>query len=537
MRQHYVSSALTVQRSTWVPPDGPHDYLRYYDTFANGSGADLDVTVTYAGELGAGVDAAVAATSDGDGSVETSDTWYATHDPVGFHVPTGHVWHDAVAVEPTVLALEDGYLPQTTFELTVPALTRVALMVFVVQMDAEELAAETCAWLAGAPVESLDGLTQMQLGQVVNWRIGGAPLIRLVSEETAVEEGGTLELSVSVVDVEGDAHEIAWDLDGDTLYDDASTETVTFDAGGLDGPGTAQAAVRATDAGGLERVLAVPIDVLNADPRFLSRPAGLSDGVVTVWRGSRWEYAIEVDDPANAGGVELDPVEVSAVEKPAGCHLFADLHLVWEVPTDGSVLGDHLVHLGAEDHDGGVAEQQFTLHVPDNSRPPAPTIVSPDESVVNRRRPELVVLNTSDPEDDPLVYEFQVATSTSFERASLLAAGNRLEDPSGQTSWTVTVDLLDGGRYYWRVWADDGHGDGPAAATFFDVDLDAVEDDAATDIRSDVTFPGPPTGGACGCRIAGAGADAAPFVFSILSLVLCAGGLVIHRGGTRRQER
>lgn len=507
MRQHYITSDLTVQRSAWVPETGAHDFLRYYDTFENGSSEAIDVTATYDGELGAWIDAAVAATSSGDTTVDTTDTWYSVYDPYGYYPPNGHVWYDTSALNPTSLALTSGYYPRTTFEFSVPPLSRVALTVFPVQMGTSIETSATCAWLAGTPAEAMEGLAAAEMMQIINWQAGGAPVIRLETEALEVEEGGTLGLSVAVEDLEGDTFDIGWDLDGDGDHDDGTSTSVVFDAAGLDGDTTAQVSVQAVDSESNERVLDISIEVLNAAPVFLSEPGGLVDGVLTLSRGQSWEYQIEVDDPANIDGTERDPVVVTVPQRPDGSIFFGDLRLQWNVPNEESVVGDHEVIIQADDREEGVAEQTFVIRVPANSPPDQPTILSPDRTVVSDPRPEFLVTNATDADGDDLIYQFQVNTAADFATATMVAAGNRMESPTGQTSWTITSDLEDGVRYYWRVWANDGRQDGPASSTYFDVDMSSTSEpdlDVSTDAETDVpSYTPPDESGGCGCHLVG----------------------------------
>ncbi len=529
MRQHYISSSLTVQRTAWVPSSGVHDYLRYYDTFENGSASAVDVTATYAGELDAWTSTVVAVTSSGDTVVDLFDTWYVCTDSYMSDTPNGHVWYDASALAPSSLTLST-YLPRTTFTFSVPPMSRVALMVFIVQMDTALMATASCDWLSDAPVGALEGLTTAEMMQILNWQAGGAPVIRLETSTLEVEEGATLDLTVTVQDLEGDSFDVAWDMDGDGVHDDSTATAVTFDASGMDGPASALVSVRAIDDESNERTLDVPIEVLNAAPVFTDEPAGLVDGVVIVSRGQSWEYQIVVEDPANADGTERDPVVVTVPERPEGSIFYGDMRLSWNVPNLESVVGDHPVSLLADDREGGETEQAFVIRVPANSPPGQPTIVSPDRTEVTVARPVMVIANAVDPDADPLIYQFQVSTSAGFESPSLVSAGNRVGNPSGQTSWTVTGDLEDQTRYYWRVWANDGRQDGPAASTYFDVDLSAASDpepDTSTDADTgDVDFIPPGDGPGCGCTlVAGDAGRADPLLLFVGVLVALVRGM------------
>jgi MYXO-CTERM domain-containing protein len=118
-------------------------------------------------------------------------------------------------------------------------------------------------------------------------------------------------------------------------------------------------------------------------------------------------------------------------------------------------------------------------------------------------RPDLVVGNSTDPDGDMLSYTFEVHTMGDFSPASFVAMGRVFEGSEGQTTWTLTSDLMDGQRYFWRVYANDGTSDSPMADTFFDVSIVPTADtdpDASTDVVTDTIWIPPATDdGTCGC--------------------------------------
>ncbi len=87
----------------------------------------------------------------------------------------------------------------------------------------------------------------------------------------SVAEGGTVGLTASGTDPEGGSLSYAWDLDDDGTFETAG-QTATFSAAGLDGPGSATVAVRATDPGGLTATASASVTILNAPPQ-VSTPA------------------------------------------------------------------------------------------------------------------------------------------------------------------------------------------------------------------------------------------------------------------------
>jgi hypothetical protein len=351
-----------------------------------------------------------------------------------------------------------------------------------------------------------------------------APTITLVTSlPLEVEEGGSLALEVSVSDPDGDAVTVYWELTGDGAFDDGTGTTATFEALAFDGPTTATVSARAQDATE-ETVLDIDIDVLNAPPQFLSDPA-VNPGLY-AYRGITWIYHLEVEDPANSDGTMRDPVFISVTDKPASMIFFGDNHFEW-TPRDADV-GPHLLRIEADDRESDEPNvQQVTIDVQANAPPGPPTIISPSATAVHDRRPTLVVQNAVDMDGDMLSYTFEVARTEDFAAPSMVARGSVFETPD-QTSWVVNTDLMDGNRYYWRVWANDGHADSSSVSTFFDVQLSSLPDDtdASTDVVDDWTPPLPtPSESTCGCRTVPGRASGLPLV--VVGLALAA--LVLRR--------
>ncbi len=549
MAQQYPTSSLTVQRTIWVPATGTHDYLRYFDTFGNGSSSPIPVTATYTGNLGSDSSTIVVATSSGDTLVSAADAWYSTHDSSSYDTPTGCAWWDGTALGPNTESLSSDSFT-TTFQFDVPALSTVALMIFVVQETTRAAAQATLEWLADLPEEAMEGLTGEEMMQVLNWQAGGAPVIRLLTDPLEVDEGGDLLLELDVQDLEGDTFTVAWDLDGDGSFDDGTGLTATWSAAGLDGPASGAVAVRATDSGGESRDMRMTIVVRNAVPVFSTDPA-VDPGLI-AHRGQTWEYRIAVDDPANVGGIIRDPVTVTVPVKPTGMIFFGDLRLRWAIPDSVDVIGDHQVRIEADDHEDGLGVQDFLITIPENTPPPAPVVVSPDHSVVSTVRPTLIIENVVDIEGDPIIYTFQVDSTGEFSTSTLVAVGQRNAAAGAQTTWVVNVDLADGNRYYWRVWANDGTEDSPATLTYFDVDLSAAEPDpepdassddpvdASTDTGWDISPPGDE--GGCSCTMAGSGGvaggrNAGLILAALMAVAGAALGLAGSGRGGRRASR
>jgi hypothetical protein len=347
-----------------------------------------------------------------------------------------------------------------------------------------------------------------------------APRLSMVTEDPSVPEGGTLDLEVAAIDRQGDPVTIEWDLDLDGDYDDATGETVTISAEGLDGPTTIQLGIRASDPSGNEDARVIEIPVLNAPP-VLSSPT-----TATVLINEVFTYTPEVSDP---GG---DVVEIEVQDRPVGMVLLPDGGVRW-TPTVEDV-GDHVLTYRATDDDDdpdvegdGDAVLPVTITVVANQPPTSPTILEPaPRSDVSVARPTLVVTNPTDPEDDALFLWFQVDDTDAY--LDPIASGPVEAGEDGTTSWDVPEDLAGGHRYYWRVWATDVNGAmGARAFSYFNVILPEedggdVGPDGGDGGPDDDAGPDEPRIEGCGC-----GAPASPARSAgTVALILIAAALI-----------
>ncbi len=94
-----------------------------------------------------------------------------------------------------------------------------------------------------------------------------------------VSEGASIGLSAAASsDPDGDAVTVAWDLDNDGLFDDASGVSATFSAAGLDGPGTRTVGVRVTDAVGNTDIARVAVQIVDTPPSLtVTGPAQIGE--------------------------------------------------------------------------------------------------------------------------------------------------------------------------------------------------------------------------------------------------------------------
>jgi subtilase family serine protease/flagellar hook assembly protein FlgD len=104
-----------------------------------------------------------------------------------------------------------------------------------------------------------------------------------------------------------------------------------------------------------------------------------------------------------------------------------------------------------------------------NGPPTAPRPLRPTGGEeVATATPELVVENATDPEDDPLVYRFEIDTSPGLDSPARQASPELPEGP-GETAWTPPVALAENAVHYWRAHASDGVDETPSALAAFRV--------------------------------------------------------------------
>ena len=118
-----------------------------------------------------------------------------------------------------------------------------------------------------------------------------------------------------------------------------------------------------------------------------------------------------------------------------------------------------------------MAVKSFVVESP-NSAPSAPVPNSPASGgTVSLLRPVLKVNNSTDVDGDDLTYSYQVSTNSSFTNIVSQISGVA-EGGGSTTSWTVSINLVDGNTYYWRSRAYDGQAYSNYSSTrAFSVDL------------------------------------------------------------------
>lgn len=514
-----VGGSLSVTRHAYVPASGG-DWLRYFDTIENTGAGVVEVTVTYSGNLGSDGSTTTWGSSSGDTTVTPADFWFGTDDTDSSGDPSlAHLFHgEGGMVTPTTQTLSGDNLT-STFEITVGPGETVAFLMFAFQGDnqaAVRAEVEALVWDVAGATEDMDG---GDLSLVVNFGLGGAPLVRWDPEQLfELPEGGSLELVARIEDREGDDYTVVWDLDNDGEFDDGDEESATVSAEGLDGPTTMTIGIMATDSEDNVSERHITLNVLNAPPYFTNEPE-----FTTVLIGQEWSFTPEVADP---GG---DEITVEVIDRPPGMVLLPDGGVRWEPEAED--VGERVISfLAVDDEDDpdvegdGDALIEITLTVSENQRPGAPVIISPDHmEEVNIARPTFVVENPTDPEGDVLRLYFEVSEDDTYQDP--IASGPQAMGADGTTSWTPLQDLDDGQLYNWRVWAEDAHIAGPADSSVFRVMLggggdggpDGGPGDGGPDDDGGPEDPNNVEPG-CSCQASGSNAGSAGLALALLAL-------------------
>lgn len=456
-----VIAGLSVKRIVYVPESGG-DYARYLEVLENPGTSAVTTAVNISGNLGSDTSTVVTSTSSGDSSVTIDDQWFATDDSSdGSGDPSlAHVFQgtsSTITAASVSVSYDDiAY----SWNVTVPAGARVALMHFAVMKPNRADAATEAMRLAEAPDDVLAGIDDY-LDDIQNFGIAtpGAPRVRFTGP-FSVDEGSPVMLSVAVEDLEGDSFTYAWDIDGDGAFDELPGETsYTVPAGTTDGPGAVRIGVSATDDAGNTTERYRSVNLQNVAPRITSHPP-LSTSV-----GANLRYMIEVDDPAGA----MDAPTFAVLEGPERMLVSPEGIVQW-TPGDSDVtaVGTTLtVRVSVDDGDGGTTEQSWEMTVSPNHAPMPPVPAFPiDMLSIADETPRLATANAHDFDLDPLTYQFEIDTVDTFDSPDLRQSGPLPETP-GFTAWQIEDPLPLNRIYYWRVWANDGMADSEIPQTGF----------------------------------------------------------------------
>ena len=133
---------------------------------------------------------------------------------------------------------------------------------------------------------------------------------------------------------------------------------------------------------------------------------------------------------------------------------------------DGMPDSWEMEHFGTLDRDGasdfdedGISDLDEFLNGTDprkiNHAPSMPVINAPEHGAeITQIQPDLVIQNSVDEDGDTITYEFELYSDE--EITILVASKSDVFEGTDTTSWSVSTDLNDNTRYFWRVRATDG---------------------------------------------------------------------------------
>lgn len=313
-----------------------------------------------------------------------------------------------------------------------------------------------------------------------------------------------------------------WDCTSDGSVDASSASAI--------GPtcvypddGTFVVTLTVTDDASAQATATATVTTTNVPPTITSTPSN------TATEGSLYSYPAAGTDPGTADTLSW----TLGASSPAGMTVAATGgEVLWTPGWTDALAGSVTAALDLADDDGGSTQQNWVITVdyldadqdgmpdtwevlngldptdaldalldPDGDGlinldewlggtdpnsfdgPSAPVLVTPIAGEeVGVARPELHLANATDPQADPLTYEFEVFADASAQ--SLLAAAAGVPEGSSllqQTFWTVTVDLPENADVFWRARAADPYtpGSWSPLESFF---VNAVEEAPPTPV-------------------------------------------------------
>ncbi len=181
---------IDVQRRIYVPDSGPNpgsNFARYFDTFTNNSGSTvtfkirfgsvMDGTTSHYNDLGSDSATDIFDSSNGDTTWDLSDYWVVSDDSSdgGGDPSLLHVIQGENSVEQVDWAMQAPYgsdFSELAWEfqnLVLAPGDTISLLTVFGQDNTRAEAADEAAYLLTKPLELTAGLTENELGTVVNW--------------------------------------------------------------------------------------------------------------------------------------------------------------------------------------------------------------------------------------------------------------------------------------------------------------------------------------------------------------------------------
>jgi MYXO-CTERM domain-containing protein len=517
-------AGLSVRRIIYVPSEGG-DYARYLEVLENTSATAVTTTVSVFGNLGSDSSTSLVTTSSGDSSLTTADDWFTTDDSDMSGDPSlAHVYQGSSSAIRVASVTQSSDNIRYTWNVTVPAGGRAAILHFAVQAGSRATAASEARRLAEPTDEILVGLDDY-LDDIQNFRIAtpGAPRVRFVASGT-VDEGAEIVIEAMVEDLEGETFTYSWDLDGDGTFGEAAgMSRYTVAAGTTDGPGSIRVGIRATDSAGNVSERYRTVQIQNLPPRITSMPP------LTTSVGVNLRYQIRATDPAG----DADPFTYTLLRGPERMSITSAGLVQWmpgasDVTPPGRTVS---IEVQVDDGDMGTTTQVWEMTVSPNRQPTTPMAVYPTDMIgIIDPTPRLAVINSQDLDLDTLTYQFEIDTVSTFDSPNLRESGP-IEEGEAYTAWQITEPLRENQIYHWRAWSNDGTVDSEMAQAVFyvvrDPSLpppDAGRPDGGTSMGTDGgLIPGRDAGlgsGGGGCHVSASGSSSHGLLLVLVGLAL-----------------
>ena len=327
-----------------------------------------------------------------------------------------------------------------------------------------------------------------------NINIDKTPPTPVHSGPYSVDEGSaiTLDGTASTDDLSGIAS-IAWDSNGDDIFDDGNP--ATFSA--ADGPSTHPVSLQLIDLAGNQVIADTEVVVNNVAPTPDAGPDQTVNRNDMVSLGGTWS------DPAGSldndytwtWDLDGDGVPDSSGSAADGATLTA--------PTSFAQAGSYTLTLTVTDQDGDTGSDTLEVEVL-NQAPVCADAMPSSDSIwpANHQFVSIDVLGVTDPEGDPIT----ITIDSIFQDEAVDAPGSGFTSPDGQGMGTATAEVraerVGGGNgrvYHIGFTASDGNGGLCSGVVLVGVPFDpslgpAVDDGALYDSTQEVGGPPGPGG-------------------------------------------
>ena len=195
--------------------------------------------------------------------------------------------------------------------------------------------------------------------------------------------------------------------------------------------------IRVVSSEGATAEMSFTLEVLPKQINRNTKPTFTSQPIETAIYDKEYRYQVKARD------AEGDPITLRLLMAPEGV-VFDPISglLIW-TPSEAD-LGDHTIIIQADDGNGGLNAQVFTINVNDGNVPPIFTSTPPAPSYAGSSY--LYVVKTTDPNGDPVALtldDVSIANGITLDSETGLLAWNNI--PAGEYQITITASDGRGG--------------------------------------------------------------------------------------------